>query len=62
MAHDYCMSREMMRLLAPGVLDRPRARERTLDRLVGFARALLDHEIARRLPHDPEPIPAPAGR
>jgi AcrR family transcriptional regulator len=62
MAHDYCMSREMMRLLAPGVLDRPRARERTLDRLVGFARALLDHERARRLPHDPEPTPAPAGR
>jgi len=50
MANDYCMSREFMKLLAPGVLDRPRAKEQILDRLVGYARALLDHEIARRRP------------
>jgi AcrR family transcriptional regulator len=48
MANDYCMSREFMKLLAPGVLDRPRANEKILERLVGYARALLDHEIARR--------------
>jgi AcrR family transcriptional regulator len=50
MAHDYCMSREFMTMLAPEVLNRPRAMERILDRLVGYSRALLDYEIARR--HD----------
>jgi len=49
-ANDYCMSREFMKMLAPGVLDRPRAKEKILDRLVGYSRALLDHEIARRRP------------
>jgi AcrR family transcriptional regulator len=48
MANDYCMSREFMKMLAPGVLNRPQASERILDRLVGYSRALLDHEIARR--------------
>ena len=48
MAHDYCMSREFMKVLAPGVLDRPRAMELILDRLVGYCRALLDHEVERR--------------
>jgi AcrR family transcriptional regulator len=48
MANDYGMSREMMKLLAPGVLDRPQANEKILDRLVGYSRALLDHETARR--------------
>ncbi len=48
MAHDYCMSREFMKMLAPDVLDRPRAMERILDRLVGYSRALLDYEIERR--------------
>ena len=48
MAHDYCMSREFMKMLAPEVLDRPRAMERILDRLVGYSRALLDYEIGRR--------------
>jgi AcrR family transcriptional regulator len=47
-ANDYCMSREFMKMLAPGVLDRPQARQKILERLVGYARALLDHEIARR--------------
>jgi AcrR family transcriptional regulator len=48
MANDYCMSREFMKMLAPGVLNRPNAHEQILDRLVGYSRALLDHEIARR--------------
>ena len=48
MANDYCMSREFMKMLAPGVLDRPHAGELILDRLVGYCRALLDHEVARR--------------
>lgn len=48
MANDYCMSREFMKMLAPGVLSRPNAHEQILDRLVGYSRALLDHEIARR--------------
>ena len=48
MANDYCMSREFMKLLAPGVLDRPQAMEQILDRLVGYCCALVDHEIARR--------------
>ncbi len=48
MAHDYCMSRAFMNLLAPDVLGRPRAMEQVLDRLVGYCRALLDHEVARR--------------
>jgi len=48
MAHDYCMSREFMKMLAPDVLDRPQALERILDRLVGYSRALLDYETARR--------------
>lgn len=51
MAHDYCMSREFMKLLAPEVLDRPRALEQILDRLVGYSRALLDYEIGRRTPN-----------
>jgi AcrR family transcriptional regulator len=58
MAHDYCMSREMMKLLAPGVLSRPRAGEQILERLVGYARALLDHEIARRGTAAIDPTPA----
>jgi AcrR family transcriptional regulator len=48
MAHDYCMSRDFMKMLAPDVLERPRAMERILDRLVGYSRALLDYEIGRR--------------
>ena len=59
MVNDYCLSREMMKLLAPGVLSRPRAAEQTLDRLLGYARALLDHEIAHRraVPTNPNPNP-----
>jgi hypothetical protein len=48
MANDYCLSREFMKMLAPSVLNRPKAMALILDRLVGYSRALLDHEIARR--------------
>jgi AcrR family transcriptional regulator len=48
MAHDYCMSRDFMKMLAPDVLNRPQAMKTILDRLVGYSRALLDHEIGRR--------------
>jgi len=48
LANDYCTSREFMKLLAPGVLERARAQEQILDRLVGFAAALLHFEVARR--------------
>jgi AcrR family transcriptional regulator len=63
MANDYCLSREMMKLLAPGVLSRPRAGEQVLDRLLGYARALLDHEIARQrgFPIKPSPARSPTG-
>jgi AcrR family transcriptional regulator len=55
MAHDYCMSRAFMKLLAPEVLDRPQALERILDRLVGYAGALLDYEVERRrMPPQPK--------
>lgn len=56
MAHDYCMSREFMKMLAPGVLNRPRASELILERLVGYSRALLDYEIRRRQPAGPPPV------
>ncbi|MFN0316621.1 MAG: CerR family C-terminal domain-containing protein [Burkholderiales bacterium] len=48
MAHDYCMSREFIKILAPDVLRRPNAAEKILDRLVGYSEALLAHEIAQR--------------
>lgn len=48
MANDYCMSRKFMKLLAPEVLEQPNAAARILERLVGYCRALLDHEVARR--------------
>ena len=48
MAHDYCMSREFMNILAPGLLDRPRALTLALDRLVDWGLALIEHERRRR--------------
>jgi TetR/AcrR family transcriptional regulator, regulator of cefoperazone and chloramphenicol sensitivity len=57
MVHDYCMSREFMKMLAPDVLGRPRALELIVERLVGYGRALLDYEIARR--RDPSPMESP---
>ncbi len=50
LANDYCLSREYMRLLAPGLLKGPRARERILDRLVDYSVALLHGEQVRRQP------------
>ena len=58
MAHDYCMSREFMKMLAPEVLDRPRAMELIVERLVGYSRALLDYEVARR--RGPSPMESPS--
>jgi AcrR family transcriptional regulator len=54
-ANDYCMSREFMSLLAPDLLDRQHADQLALDRLVGYGRALLDYEIARRRAAAPIP-------
>jgi AcrR family transcriptional regulator len=53
LANDYCLSREFMRLLAPGILQGLRARERIVDRLVDYSVALLQREQLRR----PAPIP-----
>ena len=50
MAHDYCMSRQFMNLLAPGLLDRPDALTLALDRLVDWGLALVEHERMRRSP------------
>lgn len=50
MAHDYCMSREFMNILAPGLLDRPKALSLALDRLVDWGLALVEHERQRRAP------------
>jgi len=48
MAHDYCMSREFMKILAPGLLDRPDALNLALARLVDWGVALVAHERTRR--------------
>jgi AcrR family transcriptional regulator len=56
LANDYCISREVMRMLAPDVLSRADAGERILDRLVGYSIALVAHEQARRArPATPAP-------
>jgi len=49
MASDYCMSREFISMLAPQLLAQLRARERIVDRLVGYCMALLEHEKRRRV-------------
>lgn len=48
MATDYCMSREFINMLAPQLLAQKHARERMVERLVGYCMALLEHEKARR--------------
>ena len=48
MAHDYCMSREFMNILAPRLLARPDALGVALERLVDWGLALVAHERARR--------------
>ena len=57
MANDYCMSREFMKMLAPGVLDRPDAIHRIVDRLVDYSIALVNAERARRERRASTPIP-----
>ena len=49
MAHDYCMSREFMNILAPALLQGPQALPRALERLVDWGLALVAHERARHL-------------
>jgi TetR/AcrR family transcriptional regulator, regulator of cefoperazone and chloramphenicol sensitivity len=48
MAHDYCMSQEFMKIVAPRLLDAPDALPRALDRMVDWAVALVHHERNRR--------------
>jgi AcrR family transcriptional regulator len=48
MAHDYCMSREFMNLMAPRLLAGPDALRRARERLVDWGVALVAHERARR--------------
>ena len=48
MAHDYCMSREFMRAVAPQLLDGADALQRARDRLVDWGVALVAHERRRR--------------
>lgn len=48
LANDYCISRELMRMLAPEVLAGADAGERILDRLVAFSIALVAQEQERR--------------
>ena len=48
MVNDYWMSRECMQILAPTLFARPDAMDRVLDRLVGYACALVEHETAQR--------------
>jgi len=47
MAHDYYISRDFMRVLAPNLLDQPDAAQQIAERLLAYSQALLDAE--RRL-------------
>ncbi len=55
MAHDYCMSREFMNILAPSLLARPDALSLALERLVDWGLALVEHERKRRSLPTPTP-------
>jgi AcrR family transcriptional regulator len=55
MAHDYCLSREFMRAMAPRVLDGDHALERAHERLVRWGAALVAHERRRRGPQQGDP-------
>jgi TetR/AcrR family transcriptional regulator, regulator of cefoperazone and chloramphenicol sensitivity len=48
MAHDYCMSREFMKAVAPCLLDGADALQRARERLVDWGVALVAHERQRR--------------
>jgi len=52
MVHDYSMSAEFMRVLAPGLLSGEDAMGRVLNRLVGYGVALVGHERASRASMD----------
>lgn len=47
MAHDYCMSREFMQILAPNLLRGPEPLSIALVRIVDWGMALVAHERAR---------------
>lgn len=47
MAHDYCMSREFMQILAPNLLRGPEPMSIALARIVDWGMALVAHERAR---------------
>ena len=49
MANDYAMSREFMEVLAPSLVTGVGARERVLNRLTGYALALVRHEMVCRV-------------
>ena len=48
MAHDYCMSREFMHILAPDLLRGPDALSNALARIVDWGMALVEHERWRQ--------------
>ena len=48
MAHDYCISRDFMKAVAPRLLEGPDALQRARERLVDWGVALVAHERARR--------------
>ena len=48
MAHDHCQSRHFIETLAPEVYAGAHAQAQVLERLVGYGRALIEHERARR--------------
>ena len=48
MVNDYAMSREFMEVMAPSLVMGPGARDKVLERLVGYALALVRHEQALR--------------
>jgi TetR/AcrR family transcriptional regulator, regulator of cefoperazone and chloramphenicol sensitivity len=48
MAHDYCLSRPLMDLMTPGMLDAPGAMDEVGERIVDWGVALVEHERCRR--------------
>ena len=50
MAHDYYISRDFMRVLAPNLLDQPDAAQQIAERLLAYSQALLDAERRLRTP------------
>lgn len=52
MAHDYCMSQEFMKIVAPRLLSTPDALPRALIRMVEWSVALVEHERRRHAQSD----------